>query len=99
MKLDAAYVKRTADATGFDAVQLEKVIRLRQLLVEFRKHHFLRERLVGVQRGSSHPNPTFCCGKTINHLRLVTATRDSDHKRVGCASPPAFFLFENAFAD
>ncbi len=31
MKLDAAYVKRIADATGFDAVQLEKVIRLRQL--------------------------------------------------------------------
>ena len=46
MKLDAAYVKRTADATGFDAVQLEKVIRLRQLLIEFRKHPFLRERLV-----------------------------------------------------
>jgi predicted nucleotidyltransferase component of viral defense system len=46
MKLDAAYVKRIADATGFDAVQLEKVIRLRQLLIEFRKHPFLRERLV-----------------------------------------------------
>lgn len=46
MKLDAAYVKRIADATGFDAVQLEKVIRLRQLLIEFRKHSFLRERLV-----------------------------------------------------
>lgn len=46
MKLDAAYVKRIADATGFDAVQLEKVTRLRQLLIEFRKHPFLRERLV-----------------------------------------------------
>ena len=46
MKLDAAYVKRIADATGFDAAQLEKVIRLRQLLIEFRKHPFLRERLV-----------------------------------------------------
>ena len=46
MKLDAAYVKRIADTTGFDAVQLEKVIRLRQLLIEFRKHSFLRERLV-----------------------------------------------------
>jgi hypothetical protein len=30
VKLDPAYVKRIADATGFDAVQLEKVIRLRQ---------------------------------------------------------------------
>jgi predicted nucleotidyltransferase component of viral defense system len=46
VKLDAAYVKRIADATGFEAVQLEKVIRLRQLLIEFRKHLFLRERLV-----------------------------------------------------
>jgi len=46
VKLDAAYVKRIADATGFDALQLEKVIRLRQLLIEFRKHSFLRERLV-----------------------------------------------------
>jgi predicted nucleotidyltransferase component of viral defense system len=46
VKLDAAYIKRIADGTGFDAVQLEKVIRLRQLLIEFRKHPFLRERLV-----------------------------------------------------
>ena len=46
MKLDPAYVKRIADATGFEAVLLEKVIRLRQLLIEFRKHPFLRERLV-----------------------------------------------------
>lgn len=35
-----------ADASGFDAGQLEKVIRLRQLLIEFHKHSFLRERLV-----------------------------------------------------
>ena len=46
MKLEAAYVKQIADATGFDAVQLEKVIRLRQLLIEFRKHPFVHERLV-----------------------------------------------------
>lgn len=46
MKLEAAYVKRIADATSFDAAHLEKVIRLRQLLIEFRKHPFLRERLV-----------------------------------------------------
>jgi predicted nucleotidyltransferase component of viral defense system len=46
VKLDAPYVKRIADATGFDPVQLEKVLRLRQLLIEFRKHPFLRERLV-----------------------------------------------------
>ena len=46
MKLDATYVKRITDSTGFDTAQLEKVIRLRQLLIEFRKHPFLRERLV-----------------------------------------------------
>jgi predicted nucleotidyltransferase component of viral defense system len=46
VKLDAAYVRRIADATGFDAVQLEKVIRLRQVLIEFRKHPFLQKRLV-----------------------------------------------------
>jgi predicted nucleotidyltransferase component of viral defense system len=46
VKLEAAYVKQIADATGFDAVQLEKVIRLRQLLIEFRKHPFVHERLV-----------------------------------------------------
>jgi predicted nucleotidyltransferase component of viral defense system len=46
VKLDVAYVERIADGTGFDAVQLEKVIRLRQLLIEFRKHPFLRERLI-----------------------------------------------------
>jgi len=31
VKLDATYVKRIADATGFDTAQLEKLIRLRQL--------------------------------------------------------------------
>ena len=53
MKLDAAHVRRTADAASFDAVQLEKVIRLRQLLIEFRKHPFLRER--SVFKGGSIP--------------------------------------------
>lgn len=46
MKLDAAYLKGIADATGFDASHLEKVIRLRQLLIEFNKHPFLSGRLV-----------------------------------------------------
>src|SRR5258708_6686087 len=55
VKLDAAYVKRTADATGFDAVQLEKVIRLRQLLIEFRKHPFLRETIGSQGRNSCKP--------------------------------------------
>lgn len=46
MKLEATYVKRIAEASGFDAVQLEKAIHLRQVLIEFRKHPLLRERLV-----------------------------------------------------
>jgi predicted nucleotidyltransferase component of viral defense system len=38
--------RKSPTPPAFDAVQLEKVTRLRQLLIEFRKHRFLRERLV-----------------------------------------------------
>ena len=44
MKLDPSYVNRISD--GFDASNLEKVIRLRQLLIEFHKHPFLQGKLV-----------------------------------------------------
>jgi hypothetical protein len=44
MTLDAAYVKKIVDETGFDAANLEKVVRLRQLLIEFHKHPFLAGR-------------------------------------------------------
>ena len=73
MKLDAAYVKRTADATGFDAVQLEKVIRLRQLLIEFRKHPFLRQRLV--LKGGTAVN--------LFYLELVRLSVDIDLNYIG----------------
>jgi predicted nucleotidyltransferase component of viral defense system len=46
MTLDAAYVKKIVDETGFDAANLEKVVRLRQLLIEFHKHPFLAGRVV-----------------------------------------------------
>jgi predicted nucleotidyltransferase component of viral defense system len=46
VKLDASYVNRVAGPDGFDAANLEKVIRLRQLLIEFHKHPFLRGKLV-----------------------------------------------------
>ena len=46
MKLDASYVNRVAGPDGFNAANLEKVIRLRQLLIEFHKHPFLRGKLV-----------------------------------------------------
>lgn len=46
MKLDPDYVNGIAQPTGFDASNLEKVVRLRQLLIEFYKHPFLRKRLV-----------------------------------------------------
>ena len=73
MNLDAAYVKRIAEAAGFDAVQLEKVIRLRQLLIEFRKHQFLRERLV--LKG----------GTTVNlfYLSLARLSVDIDLNYIG----------------
>jgi predicted nucleotidyltransferase component of viral defense system len=44
VKLDASYVDTGPD--GFDAANIEKVIRLRQLLSEFHKHPFLRGKLV-----------------------------------------------------
>jgi predicted nucleotidyltransferase component of viral defense system len=46
VKLDASYVNRVAGPDGFNAANLEKVIRLRQLLIEFHKHPFLRGKLV-----------------------------------------------------
>ena len=46
MKLDASYINRIAESDGLDASNLEKVIRLRQLLIEFHKHPFLQGRLV-----------------------------------------------------
>jgi predicted nucleotidyltransferase component of viral defense system len=46
VKLDASYVNRITGSDGFDAANLEKVIRLRQLLTEFHKHPFLHGKLV-----------------------------------------------------
>lgn len=77
MKLDVAYVKRIADAAGFDAVQLEKVIRLRQLLIEFRKHSFLRERLV--LKGGTAVN--------LFYLELARLSVDIDLNYIGQLDP------------
>jgi hypothetical protein len=46
VRLDPAYVNQIAQPTGFDASNLEKLVRLRQLLIEFHEHPFLRERIV-----------------------------------------------------
>ena len=46
MKFDPARFPATAEATGFQAGNLEKFLRLRELLTEFHKHSFLREKLV-----------------------------------------------------
>jgi predicted nucleotidyltransferase component of viral defense system len=73
VKLDATYVKRIADATGFDAAHLEKAIRLRQLLIEFRKHPFLRERLA--LKGGTAVN-LFC-------LKLPRISVDVDLNYIG----------------
>jgi predicted nucleotidyltransferase component of viral defense system len=46
MKIDPANLLATAKATGFAADNLEKLLRLRELLTEFHKHPFLRGKLV-----------------------------------------------------
>jgi predicted nucleotidyltransferase component of viral defense system len=73
VKLDAAYVKRIADVTGFDPLQLEKVIRLRQLLIEFRQHSFLRQRLV--LKGGTAVN--------LFYLQLARLSVDIDLNYIG----------------
>ena len=46
MKFDPASFHAIAKATGFQADNLEKLLRLRELLTEFHKHSFLRDKLV-----------------------------------------------------
>ncbi len=68
MKLDAVYVNGIARATRFDPSNLEKVIRLRQLLIEFQKHPFLQGRLV--LKGGTAVN--------LFYLQLVRLSVDID---------------------
>jgi len=46
MKFTNAQIRELADSTKFPADNLEKVLRLRELLIEFHKHSFLRGKLV-----------------------------------------------------
>jgi predicted nucleotidyltransferase component of viral defense system len=46
MRFDAAQITKLARDTGFPANNLEKVLRLRELLIELHKHPFLRGKLV-----------------------------------------------------
>ena len=46
MKFDAAQITKLARETGFPADNLEKVLRLRELLTELHKHPFLSGKLV-----------------------------------------------------
>src|SRR5260221_13513926 len=46
MKFDPARFHALPKATGFQADNLEKLLRLRELLTEFHKHPFLRDKLV-----------------------------------------------------
>jgi len=46
MKLDAAYLNDVAKQTGFDPYNIEKVLRLKELLREFLRHPFLKGKLV-----------------------------------------------------
>src|SRR5260370_17878500 len=45
MKVERSRFTATAKATGFQADNLEKVLRLRELLNEFQRHSFLRGKL------------------------------------------------------
>lgn len=73
MKLDAAYVNGIAKAMGFDLSNLEKVIRLRQLLIEFHKHPVLRGKLV--LKGGTAVN--------LFYLDLVRLSADIDLNYIG----------------
>ena len=46
MTIDAGQISQAAQATGFDPATLEKVLRLKELLREFYRHPFLKDRLV-----------------------------------------------------
>jgi predicted nucleotidyltransferase component of viral defense system len=46
MKFDPSSFPAAAKATGFQSNNLEKVLRMRELLTEFQKHSFLGGRLV-----------------------------------------------------
>jgi predicted nucleotidyltransferase component of viral defense system len=46
MKFDVAHLQAIANTSGFPPDNLEKVLRLRELLTEFHKHPFLRDRVV-----------------------------------------------------
>ncbi len=46
MKLDAAYLNDVAKQTGFDPYNIEKILRLKELLQEFLRHPFLTGKLV-----------------------------------------------------
>jgi len=73
LKLDAVYVNGIARATRFDPSNLEKVIRLRQLLIEFQKHPFLQGRLV--LKGGTAVN--------LFYLQLVRLSVDIDLNYIG----------------
>jgi predicted nucleotidyltransferase component of viral defense system len=46
MTIDAGQITQAARTTGFDATTLEKALRLKELLREFSRHPFLKDRLV-----------------------------------------------------
>ena len=45
MRLEATYINEIARTSGFDPANLEKAIRLKELLLEFHRHPFLNTRL------------------------------------------------------
>jgi predicted nucleotidyltransferase component of viral defense system len=68
MNFDAAHLQAVANTTGFPPDSLEKVLRLRQVLTEFHKHPFLRNRIA--LKGGTAIN--------LFYLKLVRLSVDID---------------------
>jgi predicted nucleotidyltransferase component of viral defense system len=73
MKFDPSSFPAAAKATGFQSNNLEKVLRLRELLTEFQKHSFLGGRLV--LKGGTALN--------LFYLGLTRLSADIDQRNCG----------------
>ncbi len=73
MRIDAAQIARLSRDTGFVAHNLEKVIRLRELLIELHKHPFLQGKLV--LKGGT--------GLNLFYLSLARLSVDIDLNYIG----------------
>ena len=78
LKLNGANINAIVRGTRFRADSLEKLLRLRELLTEFHKHSFLRNKLV-LKGGAA---------LILFYLDLARLSRDIDLNYVSCGSRP-----------